>query len=81
MLDDARHERVVKTDADIRVYVSDWQGSSQFHVRKFIDTNKYTGPTKQGVTVPVDDVPALVAALLAVFAAETGKELTVSEIS
>ena len=72
-----KHMKEVLTAPDIRVYVSDWNGESSLHVRKFVDTQKYSGPTKQGVRVPMNNVLELVQGLLDVYAAETGETYTI----
>lgn len=80
MAEDFRHMQKVDTDNDVRVYASDWNGTTKIHARKFVDTPKYSGPTKQGIAVPVEDVPALVQALLDVYAEETGVRFAVAEM-
>ena len=74
-----RHSKVVLSEPEIRVYLSDWKGKPVLHIRKFVDTESYTGPTKQGVMIPFDNVLELVEAILEVYGHVTDILLEVSE--
>ena len=72
-----RHTKNVLSEPNIKVYVSDWKGDPRLHVRSFVDTEKYSGPTKKGIAVPLDNVLELAQGILDVFAKETGLQFNI----
>ena len=79
MASEMRHSTTVLSEPEIRVYLSDWKGKPQLHIRKFVDTEKYTGPTKQGIAIPLDNVMELVGGLLEVYGRETNIQFEITE--
>ena len=80
MANEMRHSTIVLSEPEIRVYLSDWKGKPVLHIRKFMDTEKYTGPTKQGVMVPLDNLLELAQSILYVYAEETGVKYEITEM-
>ena len=79
MANEMRHSTIVLSEPEIRVYLSDWKGKPVLHIRKFMDTEKYTGPTKQGIAIPLDNVMELVGGLLEVYGRETNIQFEITE--
>ena len=79
-MSEMRHSTTVLSEPEVRVYLSDWKGKPVLHIRKFVETEKYTGPTKQGVTIPLDNVLELAQGILYVYAEETGIKYEISEM-
>lgn len=71
---DFRHMTNVLSEPDIRVYMGVWRDAPVVHVRKFVDGAKYSGPTKSGVMVPLDNCLELAQGILDVYNAECGTE-------
>ena len=78
-MSEMRFTTTVLSEPEIRVYISDWKGAPVLHIRKFVDTEKYSGPTKQGVMTPIDNVMELIVGILSAYEQETGIVLEVSE--
>ncbi|MBA7528373.1 hypothetical protein ES705_20556 [subsurface metagenome] len=80
-MSDMKFSTTVLSEPEIRVYVSEWEDQQKLHIRKFVETEKYTGPTKQGVAVPIDNVVELVQGILDVYADETGVRIVLDQVS
>lgn len=44
---------------EIRIQVTEFKGEIRLDIRKYIDTEKYTGYTKQGISIPAEHIKAL----------------------
>lgn len=47
----------------IIVRLTEWKSEQRVDIRKFVETERYTGYTKQGISVPVAKIDALKALL------------------
>ncbi|UZE92488.1 MAG: transcriptional coactivator p15/PC4 family protein [Methanosarcinales archaeon] len=60
-------EEIGKIELDkstkIIVRLTEWKSEQRVDIRKFVDTERYTGYTKQGISVPVAKIDELKALL------------------
>lgn len=49
----------LESGSEIRIQVTKFKGEIRLDIRKYIDTEKYTGYTKQGISIPAEHIKAL----------------------
>ena len=49
----------LESESEIRIQVTEFKGEIRLDIRKYIQSEKYTGYTKQGVSIPAEHIKAL----------------------
>lgn len=61
--DDEIGQVAVKRTSAVKVRCNEFNGVNYVDIRKFVALEDYHGPTKQGVSIPVADIPKLIGLL------------------
>lgn len=49
----------LESGSEIRIQVTEFKGEIRLDIRKYIQSEKYTGYTKQGISIPAEHIKAL----------------------